>query len=264
MPEPESPPSARLRGRCVLLTRPETESRALAGRIAAAGGKAILFPTIEIHPVALSPAAAAALDALPRHRLAVFVSANAVRHGLPLIHATGGWPPALACAAVGMATAELLRAEGVRQVWVPEAGGDSEALLAHPDLQHVAGWSVVVFRGVGGRELLADTLQARGAQVSYVECYRRAVPRADPGPVCAALRSGGLDAVVAASAEGLRNLLDMVGPAWQAALRRVPVVVTHPQVAHAAGALGFERVLLGADAHAGVIECLADLPAPHV
>jgi uroporphyrinogen-III synthase len=209
--------------------------------------------------VELSTASAEALAALGRHRLAVFVSANAVRYGLPLIHARGGWPPGLAAAAVGSATAELLRSAGVGPVWAPQAGGDSAALLAHAELQDVAGWSIVVFRGVGGRELLGETLQARGARIHYVECYRRCVPQIDPAPVRAALGASGLDAVVAASGEGLRNLLDMLGVQWSDRLRRLPLVVTHPQVASAARSLGFEQVLLAGDAHTGIIDCLAGL-----
>jgi uroporphyrinogen-III synthase len=256
-------PGCCLSGRRVLLTRPHAESTLLAARIRGAGGCALVFPTLEIQPVTLSRASANALAALPQQRLAVFVSTNAVRYGLPLIRARGGWPPTLAAAAVGSATARLLQEEGVAPVWVPGTGGDSEALLALPALQQVSGWGVVVFRGAGGRELLADTLRTRGAQVSYVECYRRAMPRSDPAPVREALRGDRLDALVAASAEGVRNLLEMVGPEWQQALRQVALVVTHPQVAEAAAALGFEQVLLAGDAHEGVVKCLEGLGERH-
>jgi uroporphyrinogen-III synthase len=263
MPASAASREVRLAGRRVLLTRPQPESRALAARIAAAGGAAIVFPTLEIQPVALSAASQAALQALGRHRLAVFVSANAVRHGMPLVRSMGGWPSGLAAAAVGNATAELLRTQGLREVLVPQTGADSEALLACRELQQVAGASVVVFRGEGGRELLADTLRARGAQVGYIECYRRAMPQTDPAPVRSALDAHALDAVVAASAEGVRNLLHLVGPEWQAALRSVPLIVTHPNVGEAARSLGFERVALAPDAEEGVVDCLADVCARH-
>jgi uroporphyrinogen-III synthase len=252
-----------LAGRCVLLTRPRPESEALAARIASAGGASIIFPTLEIVAAPVPGPALAALRTLGGHRLAVFVSANAVRHGIPLIRSMGGWPPGLAAAAVGAATADALRAEGVRELWVPEAGGDSDALLALPQLQNVAGWRVLVFRGVGGRELLAKTLQVRGAQVTYIECYRRVVPAVDAAPVRSALLAERLDAVVAASAEGLRNLLDLIGTDCQGALRSVALVVTHANVAQAARALGFQRVEVAHNAHDAMVEHLAGLPVRH-
>ena len=93
-------PAGHLSGRCVLLTRPHAESAALRTCIGQAGGTALIFPTLEIEPVTLSSASEAALVALPEQQLAVFVSTNAVRHGLSLIRARGGWPPSLAAAAV--------------------------------------------------------------------------------------------------------------------------------------------------------------------
>ena len=229
----------------------------MAARIERAGGSVIVFPTLETEPVPLSAASREALHALARHRLAVFISANAVRHGLRLVRTTSGWPPTLQAAAVGRATADMLRAQGVQRVLAPEQGADSEALLALPELQQVQGWSIVVFRGVGGREVLTDALQARGAQVAYVECYRRVVPGLDPAPVRTALDAGRVDAIVAASAEGVRNLLHMLGAEGQALLCRVPLVVTHARIQAAARALGFERVHLAADAHDGAVDVLA-------
>jgi uroporphyrinogen-III synthase len=250
-----------LAGRRILLTRPERESQALAARIVEAGGEALIFPTIEIVTVAPTAETEAALRALSQCQLAVFVSTNAVRHGMAQVRAAGGWPGVLPAAAVGQATADLLRAQGVREVLVPANGGDSEALLALPRLQQVAGWRVVVFRGVGGRELLAQTLARRGALVTYVECYRRALPASDPGPVCAALDAHALDAVVAASAESVRNLLALVGDPHAAAVRRLPLIVAHANIAQAARALGFEQVHLAGDAHEGVLDCLRGLLA---
>jgi uroporphyrinogen-III synthase len=231
-----------LTGRAILITRPAAQSRQLAHLVAQAGGEPVLFPAIEIAPLAPSPQAAALLARLDACDLAVFVSANAVTHGLPLIQAAGGWPARLRAVAVGAATAAVLRAHGIDQVVAPQAAADSEALLALPEMQAVRGLHVIVFRGVGGRELLAETLRSRGAEVDYIECYRRLKPRDDPGALRRRLQGAGLlHAVTAASAEALANLVELAGPQGPRLLA-LPLFVPHGNIVKAAARLGFRLI----------------------
>ena len=76
-----------------------------------------------------------------------------------------------------------MRRYGATEVIVPSERFDSEALLALPELETVAGKRIAIFRGEEGRELLGDTLRARGASVEYVACYRRVQPPADIRPL---------------------------------------------------------------------------------
>jgi uroporphyrinogen-III synthase len=168
------------------------------------------------------------------------------------IEARRRWPARLRAAAIGESTALALRRHGVTDVIVPHGRSDSEALLEHPALQAVAGWRVVVFRGDGGRELLGDTLAARGARVEYVACYRRLRPELDPAPVIGRWQRGEIDAVTVTSSEGLRNLFEMLGPDGRALLRRTPLFAPHVRIAQSARALGCERVVETAPADAGL------------
>lgn len=242
-----------LAGRAILVTRPARQGERLADLVRAAGGEPCVFPTLAIESVAVSAHAAALLEHPEAFGWAVFVSVNAVAHGLPLLPAPGVWPPGLRAAAVGAGTAAALRAAGVPLVLAPSGGGDSEALLALAPLQQMSGQRVLLFRGVGGRELLADTLRARGAQVEYIECYRRVLPAADPEPLRARLRRGELAAVTAASAEALANLVELAGT-QAAEVLGLPVFVTHANIAAAAQRLGFGRVRVTPASDEGLVQ----------
>jgi uroporphyrinogen-III synthase len=241
-----------LQGRAILVTRPRAQAGLLAQRIHEAGGEALLMPTLEIEPIEASPELDRVLSRIDDAALAVFVSANAVRCGWPLIETRGGWPTGVRAAAVGRGTAQALRAHGVAVIIAPEGDGDSEALLALPQLREVGGWRVIVFRGVGGRELLAQALRARGAEVEYAECYRRAKPADAPAAVLGRLREGTLHAITATSGEGLANLLDLLGDAASRALS-VPVFAMHARIGERARDLGFAQVVVTQSGDEGLL-----------
>lgn len=74
--------------------------------------------------------------------------------------------------AVGQSTAADLRQAGASNVIVPDQA-NSEGLLQLAELQQVAGQTVILVNGQGGRPLLQQTLQARQAKVTNYTVYRR-------------------------------------------------------------------------------------------
>ena len=235
-----------LAGRRVLITRPADQAEGLAGRIRAAGGEALCVPAIAIRELEdLGPFDALA-DRLASFDLAIFVSRNAVRKALALLRERRGaaaWPARLRVATVGQGSREELEAQGFAQVIAPAAQSDSEALLALPDLaaQVVRGRRVVIFRGDAGRALLGEELERRGAAVEYAACYRRVRP--DNGAAAREIWSRGVDAVTASSAEGLANLLEMLGPRAEG-LERTPFFLPHQRVAAEAARRGLARAIV--------------------
>ena len=223
-----------LSGRGIVITRPREHALALAERIRAAGGDPILFPTIEILPPQNQDAVSRVITRLEKFGLAIFVSPTAALRGHGLVSAIRSWPEGLRVAAVGAGTATALRERGFRDVISPEDKADSEALAALAELQDLRGKAVVIFRGQGGREWLGRELEARGARVEYAECYRRARPEADARALLARWQTGAVDAVSITSAEGLANLLAMLGPTGERYLRATPVFVPHPRIELAA------------------------------
>jgi len=249
---------APLAGRGIVVTRPRETASGLARRIGAAGGRAILYPALEIDPPSDAGSAEKAIDALERFDLAVFVSPTAVQKALALMAVRGrGWPPQLVAAAVGLASRSELERLGVPGALAPDTGADSEALLALPELLQCSGKRVVVFRGEGGRELLGDTLRQRGASVTYAACYRRSPPRQDPAPLLEAWRAGAVHALTSSSSAGLAYLARLLEERSAAGLlRETPAFVSHERIAAAAGRLGMRRVLACGPGDAQMVEAL--------
>ena len=246
-----------LEGLGVVLTRPQAQCRGLADALGARGAHVIFFPALEITPVPLSESSRAALATLPGCALAVFVSANAAEHGIAAARAAGPWPSAVAVAAIGDATAARLREAGFEGVIAPATGFDSESLLACPELREVRGMRILIFRGVGGRERLRTTLEARGAKVDYVECYRRERPQTDATPLRGALARGEIAAVYAMSAETVDNFLALTGP--QADWSGVTLVVPHPAIARHAGAAAFGQTMVAGPGAEGLVDAMQRL-----
>jgi uroporphyrinogen-III synthase len=164
----------------VLVTRPAGQAQRLCGLLEAAGHECVRLPTIEIQPAADPYRLEAIADTLEDYDLAVFVSVNAVQMGLEPILDQRDWPEHTQIATVGARSAEALTAYGLSVDLVPEHRFNSEALLALEELEDMSGRNVVIFRGNGGREVLRDTLLERGAEVEYVEVYRRVCPALSP------------------------------------------------------------------------------------
>lgn len=245
-----------LAGRGIVITRPAQQAGALADMIRAAGGQPIMFPVLEILDTADLRPLIDVIDRLDGFDLAIFISPNAVSRAMNQIAARREWPAAVRAAAIGKGSVKELKRFGISEVIAPVRFFDSEHLLELPQLQDVAGRKIVIFRGDGGRELLGDTLAARGARVEYVECYRRARPRADAAPLLRAWARNEVHAVTVTSSEGLRNLFEMVGKLGQSWLRRTPLFAPHPRIAAAARELGCAGVVETAPGDAGLFEAL--------
>jgi len=250
-------PDRPLRGRGIVVTRPALQAAGLVRLIEDAGGRALIYPMIEIEPVA-NAVPDALVETLERFDLAVFVSRNAVEQGLARVARSRVWPSNVAVAAVGSGTRAELEARGFTNVLAPGDSGGSESLLAllTPPVMNVRGKRIAIFRGIGGRELLAHTLRQRGAVVEYAECYRRKVPHVDLRPLIEAWSNGHVHAVAISSGEALVNLAALLGAAGGNLLASTPLFVPHPRVADEARAQGIGEPLLAGPADEDVADAM--------
>lgn len=246
-----------LKGIGVLVTRPQHQAGPLCDLIEQHGGRAFRFPVLEIvDPPDLQPLHNAA-ETLESFDWAIFVSANAVDKALTTILALRQWPRSVRIATIGKSSAAALRRFGLATDIQPRQRFDSEALLVLPEMQDVEGRRIVIFRGNGGRELLAGTLRARGALVQYVEAYRRIRPHADSSHLLRHWQRGGIDVVLINSAESLENLIALLSDPGYALLAATPLLVVSERMIPIVGQLGFQPPLLAANAtDAAVLDAL--------
>jgi uroporphyrinogen-III synthase len=250
-----------LAGVHIAVTRPPEQATKLNAAITAAGGAVISFPLLDIASLPDLSAFHAAITPLSQFDWAIFISSNAVQYGMPLLQ-QASLPASLKFAAIGPTTASALHGFGVAEVLTPRDRFDSESLLALPELQQMQGLRVLIVRGVGGREVLADTLKQRGAEVVFGECYRRINPQADAALLAQSHSAGQLQGVIITSSEALRFLLDLAaGSAW---LQATTVFVNHDRIAEQAAAHGLSVASAGEPGDAAMLQLLTRhfTPAP--
>ena len=231
--------SCHLRGLSVLVTRPADQAEKLCGMIEAAHGRPLRFPAMEILPADKPEAARQLFGAITPDTLLVFVSVNAVVHAFPLL--PEALPLDLQIAAIGRATAAALEEYGLPATLIPEQRFDSEGLLGLDALQDMQGQHVIIVRGNGGRELLKQKLEKRGATVVYAEVYERHIPERSADNLVHGWTQL-VDAVTVTSSEMLDNLLQMLGEQGRELLRETPLVVLSERTAGHAFELGCRKV----------------------
>ncbi len=236
-----------LGGLTLVITRPRRQGERTAQLLQGHGADTLLFPVLDIAPIPQDVVLAGFDPVHIRHADAlIFVSANAVQFGMPLVRAWGGLSAQSKVFGIGRATTQALAWEGVRDALCPDGGNDSEALLALPQLQNVRGRLIVLVRGVsegGGRALLAEALSARGAILRPLECYeRQAVSAAaqDKLTLSRRLHDRAVHAFLVLSVETLDSLMENAGNMPH--VLETTLLVSHERVAAAAKARNWRRV----------------------
>ncbi len=249
--------------RPVLVTRPAAQASPWVERLRARGLDAESLPLIEIAAVEDPQAIHEAWRGLATRRLVFFVSANAVEHFFAARPDAATWPLDLEAAVPGPGTAATLREHGGDALGVVEPRGDSpqfdsEALWARLQGRDWQGASVLVVRGDGGRDWLADRLVEAGASVDALGAYRRLAPDFE-GPARTRLDNALVDAGAIwlfSSSEAIANLERAAGTGRFA---ESCAVATHPRIAARARSAGFGRVLEAAPGLDAVVACIQSI-----
>ncbi|NOQ64015.1 MAG: uroporphyrinogen-III synthase [Methyloprofundus sp.] len=233
----------------ILVTRPAHQAAPLCHLIEQQGWQAVRFPVIEILATELSRLDQQRIQILEQYQFLFFISANAVHFLLEKMQGKTEVLRATVCVAVGKATLNALSEQGVHKVLSPAAGFNSEAVLKIAELQQLQGQSCLIVRGKGGRELLAETLRARGAQVDYLEVYQRTIPKQETVQIAEDLLNESLAAIVIYSGDALNNLLIMLAKQeLQQKMLAVPLIVISQRVQKIAQKMGFKKIIVAEQA----------------
>jgi len=248
----------------VIVTRPRPQAMQWVQWLAARGIDALALPLIDIAEPADVAAVERAWSRLDSQRLVVFVSPNAAEQFFRLRPADAAWPADVTAASIGPGTTQTLQRLGLPAAAIVEPARDalqfdSEALWARLRGRDWSGTSVLIVRGDGGREWLADTLREHGAQVNFVAAYRRSEPQIT-GDALASLN----EAVARphehlwffSSSEAIDHLAQAC-PAHDWARSRA--LATHPRIAQRARDCGFEDVRETRPTLEAVIACIQSI-----
>jgi uroporphyrinogen III methyltransferase/synthase len=203
----------------VLVPRTKDQAGAMSDRLRAYGSTPVEVPTIAVEQPRTPTQMERALKGLVtgRYEWIVFTSTNAVRAVREKFEEYGLDARAFAgvkIACVGEATADAVRAFGIRPELVPVGEQSSEGLLDDfPPYDDVLDPidRVLLPRADIATETLAAGLRERGWEIDDVTAYRtvRAAPPA--AAIRDAIKSGGFHAVCFTSSSTVRNLVGIAG-----------------------------------------------------
>jgi len=227
-----------LSNKTILITRPCGREIHLRQIIEQAGGKVIHYPVIAISSPP-SPEIEKLIQLrhhLQRFDMAIFISPTAVEQSqlyFPVL------AEHLTIVSIGSKTTQTLQQLNIHvDLEAPEH--NTESLLQTVEFQKpkIQNQRILVFRGTGGRALLGDSLIDRGAQVHYVETYRRVMPLQPP---LSEQQLKSLNAITISSNEGLDNLISLIkNPGL---LFDIPLVVPGQRATTLARQHGFKTII---------------------
>lgn len=236
-----------LKGRRIVVTRAREQAGDLVRALEEHGAQAIVAPVIRIQPLENLGPLRAALSGLSAYRWVVFTSQNAVQIVLDRLVAWGLTPRVFAStwiAAIGNATADMLKQRGLIPALVPEEFV-AEALVEALDQRSdglLAGSRVLIPSAEDARDVLAVGLRRLGATVESIPVYRTVPVQGDFGDIISEIIDRRIDAVTFTSSSTVSRFVELVGPETATSGRFVAATIG-PITAGTARELGLRDII---------------------
>ncbi|MEN9916158.1 MAG: uroporphyrinogen-III synthase [Pseudomonadota bacterium] len=236
---------ASLNGLRVLITRPMHQAHSLIEQIQKYEGIAVHFPTLDIIPSKNIKKIELSIKKLNQYDFVIFISPNSAYYIAKSIHRICSfWPKNLKILATGPGTALALTQCDLPCHEYPKNDFSGKGILKLATLQNVNQKKFLIIKGEGGRAYLAESLKARGAQVDNLNVYKRQLPKIDKSNIP---NQKSIDIIICTSHSGLKNLVSLLYPYWQASLLKKQLLVISTRLQDSAKKLGFVKTPLISD-----------------
>ncbi|CAI7976308.1 MULTISPECIES: uroporphyrinogen-III synthase [unclassified Parafrankia] len=255
-------------GWTVLVPRTKEQAAILSDSLRAHGASPLEVPTIAVEPPRTAAPMERAITGLVsgRYQWVAFTSVNAVKAVQEKVEERSLDARAFAgvkVAAIGEATADALRAFGIRPDLVPAGQQSSEGLLEDwPEFDESLDLldRVLLPRADIATDTLVAGVKDRGWQVDDVTAYRTVRAAPPPAPIREALKGGRVDAVVFTSSSTVRNLVGIAGKPHETTV----IAVIGPATAATAQELGLRVDVQATEASIpSLVASLAEFAAEH-
>ena len=238
-------------GKRVMVARSRSQASALSELLSKEGAQPLEVPTIEIRPLDDYGELDEALGDLSDHNWVLFVSANAVeavfsRMAKLNLDARAFGPAKVA--AIGSATAEALRGQGIAADYIPKEAV-SESVVEGLGTLGLDGAKVLLPRTDIGSEALSKGLEARGASVREVIAYRTVTPD-NAGERAAEILAQAVDVATFTSSSTVGNLVAVLNGDLQR-LGNAKIACIGPVTAVAAKQVGLDVDIVAEESTVG-------------
>ncbi len=241
--------STLLRGKKVLICRPENSAKELASALSAMGAECLCFPTLRIAERQLSPAEQQLIYNLDHYQHVIVTSQHAA--DIALEHIDKIWPQfpiQQKWYAIGEKTASRLQNASIELIQ-PGKTLTSESLLSYPEFKKIKHEHILILKGIGGRDTLARRLSSKGAVVDELALYERLRPDYSKEEIKQSADLFNPDYIITLSGETLENLISLCAAADINLSSKTFIVPSH-RVANIAYSQGFKSVLIPANLRA--------------
>ncbi|WP_299798184.1 uroporphyrinogen-III synthase [uncultured Shewanella sp.] len=223
----------------VLLTRPQGRNQSMIEALNERGVSHLVTPLLNVQATDIEQHQSS-IEQFSHADIVIFISTNAVKFASEALN--NKFPQSAQFYAVGEATYQALLALGINSLKAPQECQQTEGLLTLKPLHNISDKKIVIVRGVGGREALAEALSDRGAVVNYWEAYQRGCPKLDIDSTLHEWQKAEIDTIVVTSGEILHNLIKLVPKELFAWLRACHIIVPSSRVEDQALASGLLHV----------------------